>query len=104
MPMSILSINPRIVTIIRWMARVWSILIFATALLIIVVPDPNVVQPVPLTDWIELSFYWVSILGLLLAWHWKFFRAHGLDVTLGAMSTLVSGDDAAVFAPLRETF
>jgi len=59
------------VAIIRWIARVWSILIFAIALLIIVVPDPNVVQPVLLTDWIELGFYWVSILGLLLAWRWE---------------------------------
>jgi len=69
--MSSLSVNPHIMTIIRWIARVWSILIFVVALLIIVVPDPNVVQPVPLTDWIELSFYGVAILGLLLAWRWE---------------------------------
>ena len=65
------SANPRLMTIIRWIARVWSILIFLVALLIVVVPDPNVVQPVPLTDWIELGFYWVVILGLLLAWRWE---------------------------------
>jgi hypothetical protein len=69
--MNSLNINPRIVKIIRWIARVWSILIFVIALLIVVVPDPNIVQPVPLTDWIELGFYWVSILGLLLAWRWE---------------------------------
>jgi len=69
--MSSLSVNPRIVTILRWIARVWSILIFLVALLIVVVPDPNVVEPVPLTDWIELGFYGVSILGLLLAWRWE---------------------------------
>ena len=69
--MSILSIHPRIVTTIRWVARVWSILIFVVALLIVIAPDPNVVQPVPLTDWIELGFYWVSIIGLLLAWRWE---------------------------------
>jgi hypothetical protein len=61
--MSSLAVNARLVTIIRWIARVWSILIFLVALLVVVVPDPNVVQPVPLTDWIELGFYWVSILS-----------------------------------------
>ena len=69
--MSSTGVNLRIVTIIRWIARVWSVLIFLVALLIVVAPDPYVVQPVPLTDWIELGFYWVSILGLLLAWRWE---------------------------------
>lgn len=70
-PISIPSANPRIVTIIRWIARIWSILLFVLALLIIVAPDPNVVKPVPLTDWIELGFYGVAILGLLIAWRWE---------------------------------
>ena len=86
--MSTLSINPRIVTIIRWIARIWSILIFVIALLIVVLPDPNVVQPVPLTDWNELGFYWVSILGLLLAWRWE-----GLGGTMAIAG--VAGHDVA---------
>lgn len=32
------------------------------------------------------------------------FRKHGLDVEPGAMSTMITGDDAAVFAALQETF
>jgi len=32
------------------------------------------------------------------------FRQHGLDVTSGSMSTLVSGDDESVFAALQEAF
>lgn len=32
------------------------------------------------------------------------FRQYGLDVTPGAMSTLVVGDDAAVFSALQEAF
>ena len=32
------------------------------------------------------------------------FRHHGLDVTPGSMSTLISGDDAAVFSALQEAF
>jgi hypothetical protein len=69
--MNDLSVSLRIVAFIRWIARIWSILIFVIALMIIVVPDPNVVEPVPLTDWIELGFYGVAILGLLVAWRWE---------------------------------
>jgi uncharacterized protein YqgV (UPF0045/DUF77 family) len=32
------------------------------------------------------------------------FQEHGLDVQPGAMSSLVSGDDEAIFAGLREAF
>jgi uncharacterized protein YqgV (UPF0045/DUF77 family) len=32
------------------------------------------------------------------------FREHGLHVELGAMSSLITGDDAAIFAALQEAF
>jgi uncharacterized protein YqgV (UPF0045/DUF77 family) len=32
------------------------------------------------------------------------FRIHGLDVKPGSMSTLISGDEAAVFLALQEVF
>jgi hypothetical protein len=69
--MSSLSVNPRIITIIRWIARIWTIPIFVFALGEILIPDPYAVQPVPLADWISLGFLGVSILGLLLAWRWE---------------------------------
>ena len=34
----------------------------------------------------------------------RIFRAHGLEVTPGTMSSVVVGDDAAVFAALQEAF
>ena len=34
----------------------------------------------------------------------EIFRAHSLDVQPGSMSTILSGDDEAVFAALREAF
>lgn len=34
----------------------------------------------------------------------QIFREHGLDVEPGAMSTLIAGDDAVVFAALQEAF
>ena len=32
------------------------------------------------------------------------FRAHGLQVESGAMSSLIAGDDATIFAALQEAF
>lgn len=32
------------------------------------------------------------------------FRAHGLTVEMGAMSTVISGEDEALFAALKEVF
>lgn len=34
----------------------------------------------------------------------QIFHQHGLDVVAGSMSTLISGDEAAVFSSLREAF
>jgi uncharacterized protein YqgV (UPF0045/DUF77 family) len=34
----------------------------------------------------------------------RIFRKHGLEVEPGAMSTIISGDDEAVFAALQEAF
>jgi hypothetical protein len=62
---------PRSVKITRWIARIWSILVFAFALMVIFVPDPYATEPVPFTDWFLLSLWGVAILGLLLAWRWE---------------------------------
>ena len=55
----------------RWIARIWSILLFVVALLTIFVPDPNAIEPVPVADWLLLSLWGVAILGLLVAWRWE---------------------------------
>jgi uncharacterized protein YqgV (UPF0045/DUF77 family) len=34
----------------------------------------------------------------------RIFRKHGLEVEPGAMSTIITGDDEAVFAALQEAF
>ena len=57
--------------IIRWIARIWSILIFVVTLLRIFVPDPYATEPVPASDWFLLSLWGVAILGLLIAWRWE---------------------------------
>ena len=62
---------PRSVIIMRWIARIWSFLVFAVAILEIFVPDPNATEPVPLADWFLLSLWGVAILGVLVAWRWE---------------------------------
>ena len=57
--------------IIRWIARIWSILVFVFTLLRIITPDPYATKPVPISDWFLLSLWGVAILGLLIAWRWE---------------------------------
>jgi hypothetical protein len=65
------NVVPRSVKITRWIARIWSLLVFAVALLIIFSPDPYATEPVPAADWFLLSLWGVAILGLLVAWRWE---------------------------------
>jgi hypothetical protein len=58
-------------SILRWIARVWSLLLAALALLMALTPDPSITEPVPFEDWFLLSFWGVAIVGLLIAWRWE---------------------------------
>jgi hypothetical protein len=70
-PMSTANVVPRSVKIIRWVARIWSILVFVVVLFVIFTPDPCATEPVPFEDWFLLSLWGVAILGLLVAWRWE---------------------------------
>jgi len=70
-PMSNVNAKSRFVKIYRWSGRIWSILVFAIALLRIFTPDPYATEPVPASDWFLLSLWGVAILGLLIAWRWE---------------------------------
>jgi len=59
------------VRIIRWVARIWSALIFLFVLLRIFTPDPYATEPVTPTDLLMLSLWGVAVLGLLIAWKWE---------------------------------
>jgi len=59
------------VRVVRWIARIWSGLMAIAALLMAVVPDPYTIRPIPTSDWIELGFYWLAIVGVLVAWRWE---------------------------------
>jgi hypothetical protein len=70
------------VRILRWVARVWSLLVVGFALLRVVTPDPYVTEPVPAEDWFLLSLWGVAILGLLFALRWEL---AGASITIGTM-------------------
>ncbi len=61
----------RPVRIIRWIARIWSLLLFVFAVARIFTPDPYATEPVPAEDWFLLSLWGVAILFLLVAWRWE---------------------------------
>lgn len=62
----------KFILVIRWIARIWSLLIFTVVLLMFFFPDQNQVNPVPLTDWIRLGIFpGLAVIGLLLAWWWE---------------------------------
>jgi hypothetical protein len=73
---------PRSAKNIRWIARLWSGVVFALAILEIVYPDPYATEPVPAADWFLLSLWGVAILGLAAAWRWEAIGATVAIVTL----------------------
>jgi len=81
--MSRWSVISRIVTIVRWIARIWSILILALAVLVITTPDPWVAEPQSLAQQIANPLG-VAILGSLIAWRWE-----GLGAAIAVASVVV---------------
>ena len=65
--------KPGQLSVLLWVARVWSLLIAVVALMIVLVPgeEPGTSSPVPLAEFIALGAYGVAALGLLLAWLWE---------------------------------
>ncbi len=61
----------KIVTILRWIARIWSLLVFIFALVVIFSPDPYAVHPPTAKEVFLLSFWGIAILGLLIGWKWE---------------------------------
>ena len=57
--------------VVRWIARIWSLAIFVLALVIVFSPDPHATgEPIPVTDYVLLGLWGVSVVGLLVAWKW----------------------------------
>lgn len=61
----------RSVRIIRWTARLWSLVILAFVVMMVVTPDPYATEPVPLEDWLLMGLWGLVLLWLLVAWRWE---------------------------------
>jgi len=59
------------VRVTRWVARIWSLGPILFVLLEVLTPDSELVEPVPWTDWLALSFVFISVFGLAVAWRWE---------------------------------
>jgi len=77
------TLFPRKILILRWIARIWSLVIFVFALIIIFSPDPYATgEPIPVTDYVLLGLWGVSVVGLLVAWQWELL---GALIAIGAL-------------------
>ncbi|HEY9122244.1 MAG TPA: hypothetical protein VIM80_04530 [Brevefilum sp.] len=68
------------VKILRWIARIWSLLALILALVIAISPDPNAVNPITARELFMLSLWLIAILGLVLGWRFE---------RLGALITII---------------
>ncbi len=71
-----------LVKLLRWTARVWSLLAFALALVVTLSPDPHATNPITAGEFFMLSLWAIPILGLLLSWR---FERVGALITILAM-------------------
>ncbi len=71
----------RAARIARWVARIWSALVFSIVLYMILTPDAGTTRPPP-ADWFLLGLWGLAVLGLMVAWRWE--QVGGL-ITIGAM-------------------
>jgi hypothetical protein len=62
---------PQAAKILRWIARIWSILVTAFLLLIFFEPDSGGPGPIATVDVFLLSLTGLALLGLFVAWRWE---------------------------------
>lgn len=73
---------PRSVSLARWVARIWSLLIFAAVLVMIFSPDPYATEPMLPEDRFLLVLWGIAVIGLLVAWRWA---SVGAAITVAAL-------------------
>jgi len=73
--MSDSTVNPRAIKILRWVARIWGVIIALVIIMIAVTPDPYAIGPLRGIEAFYLSLYAVSAFGLLVAWKWELIGA-----------------------------
>jgi hypothetical protein len=88
-------VNLRAIKILRWIARVWGIIIAFVIIMIAVTPDPYATEPLKGIEAFYLGLYAVSALGLLIAWKWEL---------IGALISIVAMLTQAISISIGEGF
>jgi hypothetical protein len=57
--------------IVRWIARIWTVLLTVFVLMMVFTPDPNASGPIAAEDVFFLSLWGAALVGLWLAWRWE---------------------------------
>jgi len=70
--------------ILRWIARIWSLLLLIFALGRVFTPDPYATRPITALEVFLLSFWGLAIIWLMLGWKWERLGAYG---AIGTMIT-----------------
>lgn len=66
----------KLIKILRWTARILSVLVLILAVGVLVTPGTEIVGQTPSTAyWILLIMWCTGVLGLLLAWRWELLGA-----------------------------
>lgn len=97
--MSDSTVNPRAIKILRWIARIWGIIIALVVVMIAVTPDPYAVGPPSGIEIFYLSLYAVSALGLIVAWKWELIGA--LISIIAMLTRAISGSIRGGFAFMK---
>jgi len=95
--MSDSTVNPRAIKILRWIARIWGIIIALVVVMIAITPDPYAVRPPSGIEIFYLSLYAVSALGLLVAWKWELIGAIISIVAMLAQAISISIGEGFAF-------
>jgi hypothetical protein len=94
---------------IRWIARIWAIVLVVIALVIFAgnvwswvsgaESDPNVAEDYPPIENLPPIFYFLSIVGLALAWRWE-----GLGGAIAILFSLASLPVLLIHWPIAHEF
>ena len=69
--MATVNTAPHSVKNIRWIARLWSVLVTLATLIIFLSPDSYGSGPIAAVDKFLLSLILLALLGLLIVWRWE---------------------------------
>jgi hypothetical protein len=68
-------------TILRWLARIWTLLLLILIIFVALDPGPEGIRHLPLPEYIPLGMTALAQLGLLLAFRWE--RLGGIVALIG---------------------